>query len=59
VNPNPDFETVVIRYNRNPNASNCDTPDIPKVKKRSYLAKAAPVIKKPWGWLKALGSKLN
>ena len=55
-----EFESVVIRYNRNPaDLSDCEPADISKPKKRSYLAKALPVIKKPWGWLKALGSKLN
>jgi len=54
-----DFESVVIRYNRNPSVSDCESRDAPKTKKRSYLAKAGPVIKKPWDWLKAIGSKLN
>jgi hypothetical protein len=64
-----DFESVVIRYNRKPSVSDCESRnepkpnkrsyDVPKPKKRSYIAKAGPVIKKPWEWLKAIGSKLN
>ena len=53
------FESVVIRYNPNPDAITCDSSEIPRAKKRSYVAKAMPVIKKPLGWIKALGSKLN
>ncbi|PYS98014.1 MAG: hypothetical protein DMF63_18350 [Acidobacteria bacterium] len=54
-----EFENVVIRYNRNPNDSDCEFRGFPKSKKRSYIAKAGPAIKKPWDWLKAIGSKLN
>ena len=54
-----DFKNVVIRYNRNPDLFDCDTPGIQKAKKRSFMVKAAPVIKKPWVWMRALGSKLN
>lgn len=53
------FENVVIRYDRNAATSDCETREIPKAKKRSYLAKASPVVKKPWEWIKAIGSKLN
>jgi hypothetical protein len=63
----PEFQSVVIRYNGKPETSDCGAPDIPKPrkpsfiepKKRSFIAKAVPVIKKPWDWIKALGSKLN
>ena len=56
-----DFETVVISYDRSPEISECDKIryDAPQPKKRSYIAKAAPVVKKPWEWIKAVGSKLN
>ena len=56
-----DFETVVISYNRDPEVSNCDKDKFepPQPKKRSYIAKAAPVVKKPWEWIKSIGSKLN
>ena len=56
-----DFETVVIGYNRSPEISECDKVryDVPQPKKRSYIAKVAPVIKKPWDWIKVAGSKLN
>ena len=62
-----EFQNVVIRYNGNPETSDCGAPDIPKPKKpsfiepkrRSFVAKAVPIIKKPWEWIKTLGSKLN
>ncbi len=54
-----EFENVVIRYNRDPDSSDCEVREIPKTKKRSYVAKAVPVLKKPWEWMKAIGSKLN
>ena len=53
------FRNVVIRYNRDPHLSDCEIREVPKAKKRSYIARAAPVLKKPWGWIKAAGSKLN
>ena len=52
------FETVVISYNRSPELSNCDKYEAPKVKRRSFMAKAIPAAKKPWEWVKAVGSKL-
>jgi hypothetical protein len=64
-----EFESVVIRYNRNVKTSDCDAHEAPrtypretlmaKTRKRSYLAKASPVIKKPWEWIKTVASKLN
>lgn len=54
-----EFENVVISYNRNPKLPDCATPSPSKTKKRSYLAKASPVIKKPWEWIKTVASKLN
>jgi hypothetical protein len=54
-----DFKTVVIRYNRNPDSTDCEPLHLPRTKKRPYLAKALPVIKRPWEWMKAVGSKLN
>ena len=53
-----EFETVVISYNRSPEMSACDRFDTPKTKKRSYIAKAAPAVKKPWEWMKSVASKL-
>ena len=53
------YETVVISYDRSPAISDCEMKETPKTKKRSYIAKAAPVIKKPWEWIKAVGSKFN
>ncbi len=63
------FENVVISYNRTTRPFDCPAHDTPstdmdetpkmKTKKRSYLAKAAPVIKKPWEWIKTVASKLN
>lgn len=52
------FETVVISYNRAPENPICTTYDPPKTRKRSYIARAAPIVKKPWEWMKAVGSKL-
>ena len=54
-----DFESVVIRYNPKPDTVDCETRELAKPKKRSYVAKAISVIKKPWDGLKAIGSKLN
>lgn len=62
-----DFQSVVISYKGEARGTNCD-PDViekpnPEVierpRKRSYLAKASPVVKAPWRFLKAVGSKLN
>ncbi len=53
------YETVVISYDRSSAISDCEMNETPKAKKRSYIAKAAPVIKKPWEWIKAVGSKFN
>ncbi len=53
------FESVVIRYNPSPNTSDCEIRGTPATKKRSFVAKAAPVFKQPWKWMKAVGSKLN
>lgn len=55
-----DFSTVVISYSGNRAESPaCDIPSAPKPKNRSLMAKAAPVVKKPWEFIKAIGSKLN
>lgn len=64
-----DFQSVVISYNRNVRTNDCDSRETPKTyapetpvakaKKRSYLAKASPVIKKPWEWIKTVASRLN
>lgn len=57
--PPVDFEAVVIRYNRDAAISNCDSfESTAKASKRSFIAKAVPAAKKPWGWLKSIGSKL-
>jgi hypothetical protein len=55
-----DFDTVVISYTgRQTETPACDTPATAKPKSRSLMAKAAPVVKKPWDLIKAIGSKLN
>lgn len=55
-----DFSTVVISYTGSRTESPvCDTPSTQKPKNRSLMAKAAPVVKKPWEFIKAIGSKLN
>jgi hypothetical protein len=54
-----DFQSVVISYKGEAGRTNCDPEVIEKPKKRSYLAKASPVVKAPWRFLKAVGSKLN
>jgi hypothetical protein len=56
---NTDFTTVVISYNGRSRAPECDAPETPAPKNRSLLAKAAPVVKTPWKWIKTIGSKLN
>ena len=54
-----EFQSVVIRYNRNADTEACETPEVSKPKKRSLIAKATPAFKQPWKWMKAVGSKLN
>ena len=54
-----DFKTVVIRYDDSSRISDCDKISAPKPRKRSFAAKAAPVIKKPWEWMKTVASKFN
>ncbi len=54
-----EFQSVVIRYNRNADTADCETPEVTKPKKRSLIAKASPAFKQPWKWMKAVGSKLN
>ena len=55
-----DFSTIVISYTGSrAESSACDIPSTPKPKNRSLMAKAAPVVKKPWEFIKAIGSKLN
>jgi hypothetical protein len=56
-----EFRSVVISYNRKPSASDCEAPAVPATTapaKRADVAKTVPVFKKPWKWIKALGSKL-
>ena len=52
------FENVVISYNRPSETPNCGGYEAPRNKRRSYIAKAFPAVKKPWEWMKAIGSKL-
>ena len=54
-----DFKTVVIRYDDSSRIPDCDKLSTPKPRKRSLAAKAAPVIKKPWEWMKTVASKFN
>jgi hypothetical protein len=54
-----DFKTVVIRYDDSSRIPDCDKFATPKPRKRSFAAKAAPVIKKPWEWMKTVASKFN
>lgn len=53
-----DFETVVISYNRAPVFPDCIRYYSPKPRKRSYIARVLPVVKKPWGWMKSVGARL-
>jgi len=57
--PSGEFASVVILYDRGPNIPDYETRETSKSKKRSFIAKAFPVIKKPWEWIKSVGSKLN
>jgi len=57
--PPREFAPVVIRYNRNPVPLDCESREEPKTKRRADIAKSRPMIKRPWDWLKAIGSKLN
>jgi hypothetical protein len=62
-------KTATAKYDRKPAvvtdktvASAGSRPEIAEApkKKRSFLAKTLPaVVKKPWGWMKSLASKLN
>ena len=52
------FESVVISYSRSPEVSDCDKYEAPKTKRRSLMARAIPAVKKPWEWVKTVGSKL-
>jgi hypothetical protein len=52
------MEPVVITYNTDQRIDERESTDGSPSQKRSFVAKAAPVIKKPWEWMKALGSKL-
>lgn len=55
-----DFSTVVIGYTgRQTESASCDPPATNRPKTRSLMAKAAPVVRKPWEFIKAVGSKLN
>lgn len=51
--------TVMVSYNETRKNTDCVDPEDKTRPKRSFIAKAAPVVKKPWEWMKALGSKLN
>lgn len=53
------FETIVIRYNGRPEPSETFVADAHEPKKRSQLAKVGRVLKMPWKWVSAIGSKLN
>ena len=61
---NKPFETVTIKYSR-AGAIGSDsekfkpTNALPQQEKRSLVAKSVAVIKKPYDWLKALGSRMN
>ena len=52
------FNDVVITYVRSAETTDCEG-DAEKSQKSSLLAKAAPIVKKPWGFLKSIGSKFN
>ena len=44
---------------RNPDADERAKREVRKPDKRSLIAKARPVLKKPWDWMKAIGSLLR
>ena len=52
------FRDTIITY-RTYEPSYAAAANVPKTKKRSLLAKAMPVLKKPWDLLKAIGSRLD
>ncbi|QQS34334.1 MAG: hypothetical protein IPM50_07145 [Acidobacteriota bacterium] len=54
-----DHNTVAVSYSDARKTADCDGFDDEARQKRSFIAKAAPVVKKPWEWMKALGSKFN
>lgn len=60
-----DFQSIVIRYNREESLPNCDGLQTLQTKTQTeasrpvpYVAKSKPFIKKPWEWIKAVGSRL-
>ena len=53
-----EFGNRIILY-RKYEISRDSTGNIQKTKKRSLIAKAMPILKKPWDLIKAIGSKLN
>ena len=60
------FETVTIKYSRagaitseSEKFQPSTTTTTPQSEKRSLAAKSVAVIKKPYDWLKALGSRMN
>ena len=53
------FAPIVIRYNRMPDAPDCEPREVLKPKKPIYTEKSTPVKRKPWWWLKAIASRLN
>lgn len=52
------FENVVISYARSSGEPDCE-PEAAKRQNNSLFAKAAPIVRKPWGFLRSIGSKLN
>jgi hypothetical protein len=54
-----DLTSLAVSYRDSRPAADRDCPDDEIRPKRSFVAKAAPVVKKPWEWIKALGSKFN
>jgi hypothetical protein len=53
------FTSTVILYNRDGALTADRTVKIKRDEKRSLMAKAAPILKKPWDLIKGIASKLN
>lgn len=53
------FTDTVILYDRSGALTNDRAANIPRARKRSFVAKATPILKKPWELIKGIASKLN
>lgn len=53
------FTDTVILYDRSGALTDDRAANIPRTRKRSFIAKTTPILKKPWELIKGIASKLN